>query len=187
MYYLIAGSVLFFAAHFYSAFRTRLPGRDLRKKIGDAKFMGVYSLVSGVGFALMIWGFSLAGDTKEVYLPPEWGRHITLALMFPALVLIVASYSPRGHIKSFVRHPMLLAVIFWSAAHLFSNGELKSVILFGGFLAFALIDRVSVMGRHEGIKRVSPAGDLIALIIGAGLYYAFLQYLHEPLMGTAII
>ncbi len=187
MYFLIAGSTLFFAAHFYSAFRTRLPGRDLRKKIGEAKFMGAYSLVSGVGFALMIWGFSLAGDTKELFTPPIWGRNVTLALMFPALVLIVAAYSPRGHIKNFVKHPMLLAVILWSGAHLLLNGDLRSVILFGGFLAFGLIDRISVMGRHEDIKRVSPTGDLIALIIGAGLYYLILQYLHEPIIGTAII
>lgn len=187
MYFLIAGSVLFFTAHLYSALRSRLPGRDLRKNIGDAKFMSAYSLISGIGFALMIWGFSLAGDTSAVYQPPPWGRHVTLALMLPALILIAAVYSPRGHIKKFVKHPMLLAVILWSAGHLLSNGELKSVILFGGFLIFALVDRIAVMGRFKSVKRVSPAGDLIAIIVGASLYYAFLQYLHEPLMGVAII
>ena len=186
MYVLIAGAALFFLTHLYSSFRTRMPGRDIRVRIGYAKFMGLYSLVTGLGFVLMLWGYGLARPSPIVFNPPEWGRHATLALMLPALILLMAAYGPRGYIKQAVKHPMLLAVILWSGGHLLANGELNSLILFGGFLAYALIDMLAVMSRTIPIKKASISGDLYAVIIGTVLYFLLVKYLHEMMFGMPI-
>lgn len=187
LYFLIAGTVLFFGSHLYSAFRNRMPARDMRRRLGHAKFMGAYSLIAGAGFVLMLWGFSLTDSTQMAYTPPSWGRHVALALMLPAFVLIAASYSPYGYIKKTAKHPMLLAVILWSGSHLLANGEVRSVILFGGFFVFAFVDRLAVMNRTADVKRASAIGDLIALITGAALYYVFLKYLHVSWIGVEIM
>ena len=162
LYFLIAGCVLFFAAHLYSSFRTRMPSRDVRVSMGEMKFMALYSLVSGLGFVLMIWGYGLARPSPQIFTPPTWGAHVTMAVMLPALVLFFCN-GPHGHIKQAVKHPMLLGVILWAAGHLLANGELNSLILFGSFLAYSLIDRVAVMGRETPIKKPKISGDIFAL------------------------
>jgi len=187
LYFLIAGTLLFFGAHLYSAFRNRMPAHDIRRRLGSAAFMGAYSLIAGAGLVLMVWGYSLADPTTSVYVPPPWGRHVTLAIMLPAFILLIASYGPRGYIKNTVKHPMLLAVILWSGSHLAANGELRSAILFGGFFVYGIIDRLAVMNRPTQVKRVSVVGDLIALVVGAALYYIFLKYLHASWIGTEIM
>jgi uncharacterized membrane protein len=186
LYFLIAGSVLFYAVHFFSAFRSRAPGLDVRDRIGSMRFMAVYSVISLLGFVLMVWGYWLAKPSPIVFTPPLWGRHITWALMLPAFILLTAAYTPRGYIKKYVKHPMLLATIFWSFGHLLANGERNSLILFGGFLAFALIDRLAVIGRPESVKKTSGSGDVLAVIIGCALYWATISFLHTRLIGVPI-
>lgn len=179
MYFLIAGTILFFATHLYSSFRSRIPSRDIRVRMGTIKYMGLYSIFSGLGFALMIWGYGLARPSPALYTPPDWSVHVNMALMLPALILLLAAYGPLGYIKQAVKHPMLLAIILWSSGHLLANGEQNSVILFGSFLAFAIIDRVAVNGRDLPIKKISIAGDLYAVIIGTAVYFLFVKNLHE--------
>jgi len=187
MYFLVTGTVIFFAVHFYSAFRTRVPGKDARERLGYAKFMGIYSVVSLLGFGLMVWGYGLARPSSQIFVPPAWGMYVSWILMLPAFILLAASYLPRGFIKDFVKHPMLVATILWSFGHLMANGETNSVILFGSFLAFAVVDRIRVSSRPEPIKKVSPSGDLIAMGLGCILYFATLIYLHPKLIGVALI
>ncbi|MCF6220889.1 MAG: NnrU family protein [Robiginitomaculum sp.] len=187
MYFLIAGTILFFAAHFYSSFRTRVPGRDIRVRMGTMKYMGLYSLVSGLGFALMLWGYGLARPSPQIFTPPDWGVHVTMALMLPALILLMAAYVPRGYIKHTIKHPMLLAVMLWSFGHLLANGELNSLILFGSFLAYAIIDRIAVSGRNLPVKKASIAGDIYAVIIGTAIYVLFVKHLHELTIGVPIM
>jgi len=187
MYFLIAGSILFFATHFYSAFRSRMQGRDARERMGIVRFMGAYSLLAGAGLGLMVWGYSLADPARLAFTPPAWGRHVTLALMLPAFILLVAAYAPRGSIKQTLKHPMLIAVILWSGGHLLANGEMRSLILFAGFLIYALIAIIAATGRPPPVKRSSITGDLIAVVLGAALYYVFIQYLHPMLIGVPVI
>lgn len=187
MYFLVAGSLLFFAVHFYSAFRSRVPGTDIREKMGSARFMATYSLISLIGFVLMVWGYGLARPSEILFNPPSWGAMITMVLMLPAFILLVASYAPRGYIKQYVKHPMLLATILWSFGHLLSNGEVNSAILFGGFLAFSLIDRLSVMNRMQPIKKVSYIGDVVSIAFGVVLYAVTLVFLHSRFIGVPIL
>jgi len=187
MYFLIAGSILFFATHLYSAFRSRERRQDIRVRMGTMKYMGLYSLISGFGFALMLWGYGLDRPSAKIYTPPDWGIAANMSLMLPALILLLTAYGPRGYIKQFTKHPMVLAIILWSTGHLLANGELNSIILFGSFLVYALIDRLAVIGRPDSIKKTNIMGDLYAVIIGSAVYYLFVKHLHDLMIGVPII
>ena len=186
MYFLVAGSLIFFAVHFYSAFRSRAPGSDARDKLGYARFMGTYSVIAIIVFVMMVWGYDLARPSKVMFNPPSWGTVVPYILMLPAFILLVSAYAPRGYIKHYAKHPMLLATILWSFGHLLANGELNSIILFGGFLAFSLIDRISVMNRPEPIKKISGSSDMIVVIIGIIAYGATIKILHPVFIGVAL-
>ena len=191
MLYLILGLVIFFGAHLFTTFRSREPGKDIKAKLGYGPYMGLYSLVSIAGFVLICWGFGATHDAGSLYMAPSWGRHVNLALMLPSLILLAASQLPTGAIKKAVKHPMLVAVKLWAFGHLLANGELNSVILFGSFLAYAVIDRIAVKKRGDnGPARdaaVSVMSDVGAVVIGGGLYVAILIWLHPILFGVAIM
>ncbi len=191
MQYFILGLVIFFGAHLFTTFRSREPGKDIKAKLGYGPYMGLYSLVSLVGFVLIFWGFGATRDAGSLYMAPSWGRHVNLALMLPALILLVASQLPTGAIKKAVKHPMLVAVKLWAFGHLLSNGEINSVILFGSFLAYAVIDRIAVKKRGDNgpgkDAAASVMSDVGAVVIGGGLYVAILIWLHPILFGVAIM
>jgi uncharacterized membrane protein len=182
------GLALFFAPHFFSIVRKRGEG-DLRQKNRGA-FMGLYSLVSIAGFVLLIWGYGQLRNTVEIWDPPVWTRHIAMTLMLPALILLAASYSPAGWIKKVAKHPMLAAVKVWAVAHLAANGDLASIVLFGAFLVYAVIDRIAVKRRGDvGAANVTPklTGDLVAIGIGLAAYAGVLFWFHPQVIGVPIL
>lgn len=191
MMYLILGLVIFFGAHLFSAFRSREAGRDLKARLGYGPYMGLYSLVSIIGFVLICIGYGATRGAGLVYDAPDWGRHVNMALMLPALILLVASQLPTGRIKKAMKHPMLVAVKLWAFGHLLANGELNSVILFGSFLAYAVIDRIAVKKRGDTgpppHAPVSMASDALALVVGIGAYVAFVYWLHPILFGVPVV
>ena len=191
MPYLIAGLVLFFGAHLFSAFRSRAPGKDLRQRMGYGPYMGLYSLVALAGFGLIIYGYDAARWMGSLYFAPSWGRHLNMTLMLPAMIILVAAYLPTGRIKKTLKHPMLVAVKLWALGHLLANGEWNSVILFTSFLAYAIIDRIAVKKRGDNgpPADVAPSslGDIGALVIGIGVYLAFVFHLHEFLIGVPVL
>jgi uncharacterized membrane protein len=185
------GLALFFAMHFFSAFRSRTE-RGLAHRVGRGPYMGLYSLLSLVGLVAMIWGFGEMRPWQPLWSPEQfpWTRHVAMTLMLPAILLIVAAYVPTGYIKKAVGHPMLAAVILWALAHLVANGDLGSVILFGAFLLFAVVDRFVVARRGDrGAAAASPniLGDLMAVAFGGALYAALIFYLHPLLFGVPVI
>lgn len=187
MTYLVLGLVIFFGAHLFTTFRSRAPGKDIKARLGYGPYMGLYSLVSAVGLGLIIWGFGAARPAPVLYVPPAGFAHLNLALMLPALILLAAAYLPTGRIKKEVKHPMLAAVKIWALGHLLANGELNSVLLFGSFLAYGVIDRIALKKRGDlgpgPNAPVSAMGDLAAIGIGAGAYAAILLWLHPILFG----
>lgn len=189
MLLLIAGLVLFLGVH--SVAIVNDPWRQgMVARLGEWPWKGVYSLVSLVGLVLIVWGYGQARmDPTVVFVPPDWGRHLTMLLMLPVFPLLLAAYLP-GRIQRATRHPMLAAVKFWALAHLVANGMLADLLLFGGFLAWAVVDRISLKRRTEpSVPRLPPsrANDLIAVVVGLGLYGAFLVWLHGALFGIPLI
>lgn len=189
IWYLVAfvgGLVVFLGTHLFSAVRKR-DGTGLVDVMGRGPYMVVYSVFTLAGFIALIWGY---GNLKPwIYLgdPPTFMRHITMALMLPALILIVAAYvRPTGFMKKAVKHPMLAAVKLWALAHLLVNWDVGSLILFGSFLAFGVIDRIMVKRRGDvGAANATPnvLGDLIALAVGSALFGILVYELHGILFG----
>src|SRR5258707_10452416 len=154
---MILGLILFLGIH------TLTTQRDLRAgfvaSMGEGGYKIFYALVSITGLALIAWGFAEYRATGwiDVWNPPKAFKHITVALMLPAVILVVASYL-RGRIYTTLKHPMLAGVKLWAAAHLLANGDLGSIILFGSFLAWAVFDRISLKHRTDGGGAPRPGG-----------------------------
>ena len=189
MILLVVGLVLFLGIHSVSIVAPGWRDSQVAKR-GEGPWKGVYSVVSLAGFALLIYGYGLARQAPVViYSPPVAMRHLALLLMLPVFPLLVAVYMP-GRIKTAAKHPMLLAVKFWALAHLLANGNLADVMLFGGFLAWAVADRISLKRRPARAvpgAGVSPYNDWIVVVVGLGLYAATVLFLHRWLIGVALM
>jgi uncharacterized membrane protein len=186
---LVAGLIVFFAVH--SVAIVNEPWRDrVAARIGEGPWRGVYSLISLLGLVLIVWGYGLARlQPVALYAPPTWLRHITLLLMVPVFPLLLAAYLP-GRIKATAKHPMLAAVKLWAFAHLLANGMVADVLLFGSFLVWGVVDRISLKHRAERpVPGLPPTrlNDAIAILAGLGLYVAFLFWLHRWLFGVSPI
>jgi uncharacterized membrane protein len=184
---LIVGLVLFLGVHSIAIFAPGWRAR-MRSSLGEGPWKGLYALISLVGFGMIIYGFGLARLSPVVlYSPPSWMRHITFLLMLPVFPLIIAAYLP-GRIKTAMKHPMLAAVKFWALGHLLANGLLADVLLFGGFLAWAVLDRISLKRRPPQAIRTAPPGrfnDVIAVVLGLVLYALFIGWAHVKLFGVS--
>jgi uncharacterized membrane protein len=190
MLQLIIGLVLFLGAHSISIVRPGLRAQAVGR-IGEVPWKLAYAAVSLIGLVLVVQGYGAARavDPVLLYDPPVWLRHVSLLLMLPVFVLLVAAYMP-GRIQRALKHPMLAAVKLWAIAHLLANGTLADLLLFGSFLAWAIADVISLKRRTALATPGAPAGqwnDLIAVVAGLALYLAFLFYLHRLLMGVAPI
>jgi uncharacterized membrane protein len=184
---LLIGLAIFVATH---VFVTRREARaEAIARMGEEPYRLVFSAVSLVALVLIGWGFALyrADDWFPLWAPPVWTRHVTAALMLPAVILIVAAYIP-GHIKRAVKHPMLTGVKLWAFAHLLANGDLGSLVLFGSILAWAVYDRISLKSRTDDGGPPIPVGgwrnDLIAVIVGILVYLALGFTFHPLVIGV---
>lgn len=184
---LVIGLIIFLGIHSISI--VALPQRDaMASKLGYPGWKAVFSLVSVLGLYLIIVGYGAARmDPTVLYSPPFWMNHITILLMVPVFPLLLAAYLP-GRIKNTLKHPMLVAVKLWALSHLLANGMLADVVLFGAFLAWAVVDRISLKRRPSRPTPSAPAGrfnDVIAIVGGLGLYVIFLLWGHVHLIGVA--
>ncbi len=181
----LAGLIIFFGTHLYTAI-ARAPREALVKKLGAGPYKGLYSLVSLAGFALIVIGWRSA-DASLLYTPPEGGRPIAYLLTLFAFIMLAAAYAPKGKIAAAIKHPMLAGVKAWAFAHLLVNGEARSVILFGAFLAYGVIDRIAVKRRGDDGPAPGPwRNDVIAVVAGIAAWAAVYLYLHPLIAGVAL-
>jgi uncharacterized membrane protein len=185
---LVIGLVLFLGMHSASIFAPQW--RDaMAARIGEWPWKGLYSVVSIAGFALIIMGYAASRELPVVlWVPPAWTRHLAALLMVPVFPLLLAAYLP-GKIKATMKHPMLVAVKLWAVAHLLANGMLADLVLFGGLLAWAVADRISLKRRPaRPMALTAPAtgfNDVLAIVGGLALYWAFTFHLHQRWIGVA--
>jgi uncharacterized membrane protein len=189
MLILIVGIIVFLGAH------TLVTRRELRAeliaKFGEGPYKGLHSLVSLVGLALIVWGFSRyrAEDWITVWTPPTWSRHVTIVLMWFAFVALACMNPAPSRIRGWLRHPMLTAVKIWALAHLIANGDLGGMLLFASFLAWAVYDRIAVKRRGDlGAPRLASftRADGVNLAVGT-LAYAAMIFLHPWLIGVSVV
>lgn len=185
---LILGLVLFLGVHSVRIFRpdTRLA---LIERLGEPTWKGLFSLVSVAGLVLIIWGYGQARMSPVwLWISPMWTHHLAALLMLLALVLLAAAYIPGNRIKARMGHPMLLATKVWALAHLIANGTLADLLLFGGFLVWAIADFAVSRRRDraEGVTYPALGISRDLAVVAAGLigYLVFAFWLHGPLIGV---
>ena len=187
---LVIGLVVFLGIHLLPTEPSVRNG--LVARFGENAYKAAFSVISLIGFVLIVVGYHklqmMPGKNPQLWYPPHFMRHIAFLLMVPVFILLVAAYVP-SRIRDAIRHPMLAAIKIWALAHLLVNGDLGSLLLFGGFLAFAVYDRISVKRRGAlgplGARTGPWINDVIVVALGTGLYVVFLLWAHELLIGVS--
>ena len=193
---LIAGLVLFIGVHLIPT----LP--DLKARLaatlGGIGYQAVFGFASLAGLVLITLGYDDARYVMPTGLapPPTWVKHVVLLLMLPAMIAIVAAYVP-SRIRDMLQHPMLVAIKIWALAHLIANyDDGAAILLFGGFLAWAVYDRISVKRRARsgenvrgpiGAATTGLMGDIAVIVLGLGAYVAVAFWFHPQILGYAIV
>lgn len=186
--YLSLGLVIFLGVH-----STRMVAGDWRSRtrarLGEGAFKGLYSLASLLGFALIIWGYGVARQQPVLlWSPPAAMRHVAALLTLISFVLLAAAYVPGNGIKARLHHPMVLGVKTWALAHLLANGNAAHVLLFGAFLAWAVLDFSAARRRDRAEGTVYPPGrptaTVLTVVAGAVAWVVFALWLHGWLIGV---
>ncbi|HTQ84280.1 MAG TPA: NnrU family protein [Pseudolabrys sp.] len=184
---LILGLVVFLATHVFVTFR------DTRARLMERLGYGyrvLFALMALVGLALIVWGYGdyRAHEWIQVWSPPAFMRHITIGLMLFAVTFVTAAFIP-SHIKAKLKHPMLAGVKTWALAHLLSNGDLGSILLFGSFLVWGVYARIAAKRRGDLGTATAPAGwagDIVVVLLGFVIYLALGFAFHPILIGVPV-
>ena len=172
---LILGVALWWAAHL---FKRVAPER--RAAMGD-KGRGPVAAAIGISILLMIFGFR-GTDVVTVWSPPSFTIHINNLLMLIAIYML--SPAPkRGKLLQGLRHPMLLGFSLWTVAHLLVNGDLASIIMFGGLLVWALMT-MQIINRAEPEWTPNTGGTLAKdamFIVGSVVLLGVIGFVHNLL------
>ncbi len=185
---LVLGLLVFLGTHVFVSFRGARA--DAIARVGLPVYRALFALVSLAGLILIVWGYAQyrAQDWIQVWSPPAFMRHITVGLMLLAVIFVVAAFIP-SHIKTRLKHPMLAGVKTWALAHLLSNGDLGSILLFGTFLAWGVFARISTKRRADLTPAIAPAGwtnDVIVLALGIVIYLALGYAFHPAVIGVPV-
>jgi uncharacterized membrane protein len=185
---LILGLLIFLGVHSLRIFADGWRSRQIAR-LGEKPWKGLYALVSIIGFVLICWGFGLARQHPVLlYVPPLWLRHFNALFTLVAFVLVTAYLVPRNHLKAKLGHPMVLGVKVWAFGHLLATGMLHDVVLFGAFLAWAIVLFMVSRRRDRMAGTVYPAGsikgDILTVVIGIAAWLAFGLWLHLRLIGV---
>jgi uncharacterized membrane protein len=184
---MILGLALFIGVHVFTTARAQRAA--LIKRIGEPAYKIGYSILSLIGVVLIGYGFAHYRATGwiDVWYPPAWTRHIAVALMWPAIICVIAAYA-RGNIQRALKHPMLVGVKLWAVAHLIANGDLGAIILFGSILAWAGYDRATLKHRTDPGAPPIPTGgwrnDVAAVVVGTIVYLALGFVFHPLVIGV---
>jgi uncharacterized membrane protein len=188
---LILGLILFLGVHSVrivaDGWRTHTQAR-----VGEKTWKLSYTVISIVGFALIVWGYGQARQSPVVlWQVPAWGAKATGALMLASLTLLAGAYVPGSKIKSVLHHPMLWSVLVFSAAHLLANNTLADVLLFGGFGLWAGLDLMTCYARDRAAGTqyapAKPGLTAINVVVGLAVWAAFVFWLHVVLIGVSPI
>ena len=188
MIMLVAGLVVFLGTHWVGVLAPRWREAQIAR-IGEHRWKLAYSLVSIVGFVLLIWGYGRArADADALRTPPAWAPHATALLTVIAFILVVSAYVPQTHFRTWLGHPMTAGVGVWALGHLLANGTLRDVILFGAFLVWSIAVFASRTRRDREADVVYPpargARDIVAIVAGVVAALVFALFLHGPLIGV---
>lgn len=145
---LLLGLALWWGAHL---FKRLAP--DARAAMGE-KGKAVAAVLIVASVVLMVLGYR-GSEFIPVWTPPTFLTHLNNLLMVFAFYLYAASGLKTG-IARRIRHPQLTAVKTWAIAHLLVNGDLHSIVLFGGLLAWAVVSVILINRANRDWTRPDP-------------------------------
>jgi len=184
MWLLILGWALFLGAHLTPGVfgqRERLVAR-----LGEGRFTGLYIATSVTGMTCILLGKYIA-PVVNVWFPPLWTRDVAGLLVLAGFILLFALFLPTN-LRRLIKHPMLLGIACWGTGHLLANGDLASIILFGGFTGYALVSYVSLIRRgNTGDPQRQPWWRDVLVVLAGAAAYGLVLWLHPVLFGVAVI
>ena len=157
---------------------------SLKARYGERAYGPAFGIASIIGIVIIVIGWRMS-DFVPVYDPPEWGRHANYLLTLIAFICL-GIFLFRGQLRQTLRFPLGIGVICWAAGHLIANGDVRSLILFGGLLIYALLH--VGLGLANGVRpspEVRGGHDLMGVFAGIALYGVMTQ-LHEVLIGVPV-
>lgn len=173
---LILGVALWWGAHLFKRMAPAARA-NLQERMGDAS-KGVVAGTLLLSIILMIVGWRGA-DITLLWVAPPWMTHVNNTLMLVAVFLLGAGHS-KGKARAWMRHPMTTAVGVWAVAHLLVNGDVKSLILFGGLGLWSIVQINAINRAVPDWERPEPgpiAGD-IRLVVITLVAYAVITGIH---------
>jgi uncharacterized membrane protein len=185
---LILGLVLFLGVHSTRIVAESWRGRFIAQR-GEMAWKGVYAVASIAGFVLIIWGYGQARlEPVVLWSSPNWTRHLAALLTVPAFILLIAAYVPGNAIKAKLRHPMVLGVKVWAFSHLLANNTVADLLLFGGFLVWAVFSFRAARGRDRANGTVYAPGralpTVITVVVGLAAWAFFAFWAHAAWIGV---
>jgi len=173
MAWLILGVLLWSGSHLWK----RIAPAS-RARMGD-RGRGIVALGSLLGIVLMVIGYR-AWDSDQVWwYRTEATTGINNLLMLVAFYLAAASGMKTRAMRA-LRHPLLIGVMVWAVAHLLVNGDLPSLVLFGGLLIWAVLEVVLINTAVPNWTKPEPAplGKEIGAVVGAVVVLAVAGLIH---------
>lgn len=181
---LFTGLALLFAPHLLPAVPT-LRGA-LVSRWGERGYRIAFSLVSAVALLMIVIGYAYADKGEQLFAPVPAARAAAPYAMTLAFILLASSHAP-AHIRAMVKHPMLIGVLIWSAVHLVANGDVRGTVLFGSFLAYAVVDLASVVQRGAVATFVPRArADVISVVAGTAIALLVMT-VHRIVFGSSVV
>lgn len=160
---------------------------NLTAKFGPSVYKLMFAILIVSSLVLMVLGWRQAIPT-QIYDLPEELRYFNIVLMLFACIFFVSPKLPT-RIKTVVRHPQLTSIILWALAHLLTNGDNRSLILFGGMGLWALLE-IFCINKRDGAWQVPAAPPLIAelkpAVIGLIVFLIFFTA-HPYLSGVSLL
>lgn len=181
---LVIGMLLWSVVHLIPA---AVPGlrRRLAGGLGENAYRAVVGLCIIAAVLLMVFGWKRT-EPAVVYATPDWGGMVTLLAMLGMSISFFAPYIP-SNLARWLRHPQLAGVVLFGVGHLVAVGHLRSLVLFGGMAAWALLEIV-LINRRDGAwvkpEPVSRMGDFKLLLTGLGFFMIFM-FTHQGLFGVS--
>ena len=180
----LAGITIFCAVHLFKA-AAPAARENVAFKLGERPYQGIFTLLI-VGSLVMIVSGWKATVPQAVYTPPMSPGILPTTLVLVALVLFFASQF-GGYVRRVLRHPQMIGTILWAVSHLLTNGDNRSVTLFGALGTWAVLE-IILCNRRDGprneLPEASARADVIA-VVGGAVAFAVIGHFHLTLFGVS--